>query len=294
VASWPGCSACHAPGSPDHQRHDRQPGGPVRRARAAPGPAASPTARRRTTPTAGCAACSASPGSAGGGRRRAGWTSARWTTCSRRPDRDGGRDGGDHRPGRDRSRARGARRRPQARGPGARRRGLRRASSPCWPACEGRAGAGPGAVAGHLRVRLGGGRPAQARAAAVRVRGGAVPRPGVGRFYLHDSPYTYFTSDELHLGEISLECSGPGAAAAALWLTFQLLPPTPAGWARSLPPAGGPRWTGPSSSRPPVAWCCSSPRNSTSSATSRSPARPACRRSMMPPADAGGRHGRPG
>jgi glutamate/tyrosine decarboxylase-like PLP-dependent enzyme len=53
--------------------------------------------------------------------------------------------------------------------------------------------------------------------------------PDVGRFYLHDSPYTYFTSDELHLGEISLECSRAGAAAAALWLTFQLLPPTPDG-----------------------------------------------------------------
>ncbi len=49
--------------------------------------------------------------------------------------------------------------------------------------------------------------------------------PDVGRFYLHDSPYTYFTSDELHLGEISLECSRAGAAAAALWLTFRLLPP---------------------------------------------------------------------
>jgi glutamate/tyrosine decarboxylase-like PLP-dependent enzyme len=49
--------------------------------------------------------------------------------------------------------------------------------------------------------------------------------PSVGRFYRHDSPYTYFTSDELHLGEISLECSRAGAAAAALWLTFRLLPP---------------------------------------------------------------------
>lgn len=50
--------------------------------------------------------------------------------------------------------------------------------------------------------------------------------PEVGRFYLHDSPYTYFTSAELHLGEISLECSRAGASAAALWLTFRLLPPT--------------------------------------------------------------------
>jgi len=48
--------------------------------------------------------------------------------------------------------------------------------------------------------------------------------PSVARHYLHDSPYTYFTSDELHLGEISLECSRAGAAAAALWLTLQLLP----------------------------------------------------------------------
>jgi len=58
--------------------------------------------------------------------------------------------------------------------------------------------------------------------------------PDVGRFYLHDSPYTYFTSDDLHLGEISLECSRAGAAAAALWLTFQLLPPTPDGLGRVL------------------------------------------------------------
>jgi glutamate/tyrosine decarboxylase-like PLP-dependent enzyme len=48
--------------------------------------------------------------------------------------------------------------------------------------------------------------------------------PSVGRWYKHDSPYTYFTSNELHLGEISLECSRPGAAAVALWATQQLLP----------------------------------------------------------------------
>jgi tyrosine decarboxylase / aspartate 1-decarboxylase len=48
--------------------------------------------------------------------------------------------------------------------------------------------------------------------------------PGAGRFYKHDSPYTYFSSAELHLGEISLECSRPGAAAAALWATQKLLP----------------------------------------------------------------------
>jgi glutamate/tyrosine decarboxylase-like PLP-dependent enzyme len=48
--------------------------------------------------------------------------------------------------------------------------------------------------------------------------------PQVGRLYKHDSPYTYFSSAELHLGEISLECSRPGAAAAALWATQRLLP----------------------------------------------------------------------
>jgi glutamate/tyrosine decarboxylase-like PLP-dependent enzyme len=48
--------------------------------------------------------------------------------------------------------------------------------------------------------------------------------PGVGRLYKHDSPYTYFSSAESHLGEISLECSRPGAAAAALWATQRLLP----------------------------------------------------------------------
>ncbi len=47
--------------------------------------------------------------------------------------------------------------------------------------------------------------------------------PSVARFYDHDSPYTYFTESDLHLGEISLECSRPGAAAAALWLTQRVL-----------------------------------------------------------------------
>lgn len=62
--------------------------------------------------------------------------------------------------------------------------------------------------------------------------------PAVGRFYKHDSPYTYFTSHELHLGEISLECSRAGAAAVALWATQKLLPPVPGGeFARGL--AGG-------------------------------------------------------
>ena len=51
----------------------------------------------------------------------------------------------------------------------------------------------------------------------------------VGRLYKHDSPYTYFSSAELHLGEISLECSRAGAAAVALWATQRLLPLTRGG-----------------------------------------------------------------
>jgi tyrosine decarboxylase / aspartate 1-decarboxylase len=59
--------------------------------------------------------------------------------------------------------------------------------------------------------------------------------PNVGRLYKHDSPYTYFSSQELHLGEISLECSRAGAAAAALWATQELLPLTKGGeFARGL------------------------------------------------------------
>ncbi len=47
---------------------------------------------------------------------------------------------------------------------------------------------------------------------------------GVGRYYKHESPYTYFTSSALHLGEISLECSRAGASAVALWATQRLMP----------------------------------------------------------------------
>jgi tyrosine decarboxylase/aspartate 1-decarboxylase len=53
--------------------------------------------------------------------------------------------------------------------------------------------------------------------------------PAVKRFYKHESPVTYFSSKELHLGEISLECSRAGAAAVALWATQRLLPLVPGG-----------------------------------------------------------------
>jgi len=62
--------------------------------------------------------------------------------------------------------------------------------------------------------------------------------PGVGRLYKHDSPYTYFTTGDLHLGEISLECSRAGAAAAALWTTLRVLPLTPHGGLGDLLAAG--------------------------------------------------------
>nr|WP_218114029.1 aminotransferase class I/II-fold pyridoxal phosphate-dependent enzyme [Leucobacter soli] len=58
--------------------------------------------------------------------------------------------------------------------------------------------------------------------------------PSVGSLYLHDSPYTYFTSDELHLGEISLECSRPGAPAAAFWATTRVLELTSGGLGAQL------------------------------------------------------------
>jgi glutamate/tyrosine decarboxylase-like PLP-dependent enzyme len=59
--------------------------------------------------------------------------------------------------------------------------------------------------------------------------------PTVGRLYQHDSPFTYFTSKELHLGQISLECSRAGASAVALWATQRLLPCIPGGeFARGL------------------------------------------------------------
>jgi glutamate/tyrosine decarboxylase-like PLP-dependent enzyme len=53
--------------------------------------------------------------------------------------------------------------------------------------------------------------------------------PSVGQLYKHDSPYTYFSSEELHLGEVSLECSRSGSSAVALWATQRLLPLIPGG-----------------------------------------------------------------
>lgn len=105
----------------------------------------------------------------------------------------------------------------------------------------------------------------------------------VGRFYQHDSPYTYFSSDELHLGEISLECSRPGAAAVALWATQRLLPLERGGaFARGLEDssraaialharlAGDPRFiVGPVPELDIVVWAVRATRASESSALAR-------------------------
>lgn len=70
--------------------------------------------------------------------------------------------------------------------------------------------------------------------------------PAVGRHYAHESPYTYFSSDDLHLGEISLECSRAGAAAAALWFTLEVMPLTDDGLGSALRTnlAGAREWAG--------------------------------------------------
>ena len=56
----------------------------------------------------------------------------------------------------------------------------------------------------------------------------------IGRFYKHDSPYTYFASEDLHFGEIQLECSRAGASAAALWATLKVFPLTEGGLGQIL------------------------------------------------------------
>ena len=58
----------------------------------------------------------------------------------------------------------------------------------------------------------------------------------IGKFYKHDSPYTYFISDDVHFGEIQLECSRAGASAAAIWATLKLFPLTEEGLGSALIP----------------------------------------------------------
>ena len=65
--------------------------------------------------------------------------------------------------------------------------------------------------------------------------------PGVGRLYAHDSPYTYFTSGDLHLGEISLECSRAGAAPPRCGRRCGRCRRRARGSAGTSPPRGAPR-----------------------------------------------------
>jgi glutamate/tyrosine decarboxylase-like PLP-dependent enzyme len=46
----------------------------------------------------------------------------------------------------------------------------------------------------------------------------------LGRHYAHQADYAYHDPTRPHLGRIALECSRPGAAAAALWATLRVLP----------------------------------------------------------------------
>jgi glutamate/tyrosine decarboxylase-like PLP-dependent enzyme len=62
---------------------------------------------------------------------------------------------------------------------------------------------------------------------------------GVAAHYAHDSPYTYFTGAGPHPGQVTLECSRAGAAAAALWATLHALPPDREGLGAHLAAARG-------------------------------------------------------
>lgn len=46
----------------------------------------------------------------------------------------------------------------------------------------------------------------------------------VVRLFRHDSPYTYADPSRVHMGQIQIECSRSGAAAAALWATLAAIP----------------------------------------------------------------------
>jgi glutamate/tyrosine decarboxylase-like PLP-dependent enzyme len=59
--------------------------------------------------------------------------------------------------------------------------------------------------------------------------------PSVAGLYAHDPPDTSF--GDRHPGDVSLECSRSGAAAAALWATLRALPPTRDGLGRHVGPA---------------------------------------------------------
>ncbi len=105
--------------------------------------------------------------------------------------------------------------------------------------------------------------------------------PSVARHYLHDSPYTYFTSDELHLGEISLECSSLCATAAALMAHPAVAAANPMpGLGACCVQSVARLWPGPTSSTRAASSPSTSARPWTSSATS--PPGGSCRKSTAP------------
>ena len=296
--SSPRCSASATHlGHLTSQRHDRQPRGAVGRARAAPRPRRRLSAEAHYTHARMCGVLGVA-GHAVPRRRRGphGPRRARRAAAARR--------------------RRHGRARPRARPASARSTrvdealALRErtacactstpptaASSPCWPTREDPAGSTP-RRRGDRRARLGRRRPAQARPPAVRLRRVLFADPAVGRFYAHDSPYTYFTSDELHLGEISLECSRAGRGGRRAVADLPAAAADAAtGWAQSSPPGAGRRWRWAALLRASDgADACTSRPSSTSSPTSRD-CPPRCRRSTRPAracCDAGMTDRRPG
>ncbi len=246
------------PRPPDQQRHHRQPGGAVRGPGAASGPRHRLQRRGALHPRPDVRGAGRAGHRRRGGRRgpdrprRAGRTAGRRAASGRwwrRPARPGSAPS---------TRCTRCSRWPAGTGCGCTSTRPTAASSRCWPGADGPAGLDPApwrAIAECDSVVV------DPHKHGLQPYGcGAVlfADPAVGRLYSHDSPYTYFTSDELHLGEISLECSRAGAAAAALWLTFQLLPPRPdglgqvlaAGRRAALDWAGAARRVGPAAALP--------------------------------------------
>ena len=215
--------------------HDREPRGALGRARAAPGRARSSRARTRTTRTSACARCSAratrrSPQDARGrldldaleARLRAGGVGTVVATL--------GHD----------------------------RRSARSTTSRRSPTCAREHGARlhvDAAYGGFFALLADGGEPGVDAARRSR-RSRAPTRSSSTRTSTASSPTAAAAScspipasaastrttrrtrtsprDDLHLGEISLECSRAGAAAAALWTTLRALPLTRDGLGRHL------------------------------------------------------------
>ena len=197
-------------GPPDRVGDDRQPRGAVGRARAAPGPRRRLGRERPLHPRAHLRRARRPPRDGRAGRPRAdGPRRARGAAARRRRRHGRGHAGDDRRSARVDDVAAIAALCARARRAPARRRRLRRLLRARSPTAATPASA-PAPFA------------AIARADSVVVdphKHGLQPYgcgcvlfadPAVGRLYAHDSPYTYFTSGDLHLGEISLECSRAG------------------------------------------------------------------------------------